>query len=80
MWRFRLLIWLSGAPFWFTLSAGLRESAADTFSIEVCTVDRRIGLLPPGIIEAASIYTVKAQLVNESQDDALSCKIIAGDR
>src|SRR5271165_2052075 len=68
---------LCSTPFWFSLSARLREPATDTLRIEVCSVDRRIGLLPPRLIQTACINTVKSKLIDEPQDDGFSFIIIA---
>jgi len=71
---------LRSTPLWFSFSSRLGEPATTTLRIEVCSVDRRIGLLPPRLIETASINTIKSKLINELQDDGLSLIIIACDR
>jgi len=71
---------LCSTPFWFSLAARLQESSTDTLRIEVCSIDRRIGLLPPRLIQAASIYTIESKLIDELQDDGFGFIIIAGYR
>jgi hypothetical protein len=53
------------------------ESPTDTFRIEISSVDRRIGLLPPRLIEPAGINTIKSKLINELQGNGLRFIIIA---
>src|SRR6202040_3829435 len=44
---------------------------------EVLGVDRRNGLLPPGLVQTAGIDAIKAQFFNELQNDGLGCVVIA---
>ena len=67
---------LGSTPLWF-FSARSGEPATDTFRIEISSVDRSIGLLPPRLIETAGINTIKSKLINELQDDGLRVIIIA---
>jgi hypothetical protein len=59
--------------------ARLGQGAPYTVGVEVLGVDRRTGLLPPGLVQPAGIDAVKAQLVDELQDDGLGCGVIARD-
>jgi len=53
------------------------QAAADAVGVEVLGVDWRAGLLPPGLVETAGINAIKAQFIDELQNDGLGCVVIA---
>src|SRR5262245_21021138 len=70
---------LGGAELGLSAGGRLRERATDALGVEILAVDRRGGLLPPGLVEPAGIDAVEADLVDELQDDRLRPGIVAGD-
>jgi hypothetical protein len=65
------------APFRSAVFARFVQAAPHTVGIEVLGVDRRTGLLPPGLVQTAGIDAIKAQFFDELQNDGLGCVVIA---
>jgi len=53
------------------------QAALHTVGVEVLGVDRRTGLLPPGLVQTAGIDAIKAQFFDELQNNGLGCVVIA---
>src|ERR1700730_1329524 len=53
------------------------QAAPHTVGVEVLGVDRRTGLLPPGLVQTAGIDAIKAQFVDKLQNDGLGRAVIA---
>ena len=64
-------------PFRSAVFARFMQAAPHTVGVEVLGVDRRTGLLPPELVQAAGIDAIKAQLFDELQNDGLGCVVIA---
>src|SRR5437899_5924820 len=65
------------APFRSAVFARFVQAAPHTVGVEVLGVDRRTGLLPPGLVQTAGIDAIKAQFFDELQNDGLGCVVIA---
>src|SRR6266446_3529944 len=65
------------APFRSAVLARFVQAAPHTVGVEVLGVDRRTGLLPPGLVQTAGIDAIKAQFFDELQNDGLGCGVIA---
>src|SRR4029077_4588737 len=65
------------APFRSEAFARFVQAAPHTVGVEVLGVDRRTGLLPPGLVQTAGIDAIKAQFFDELQNDGLGCVVIA---
>ena len=65
------------APFRSAVFARFVQAAPHTVGVEVLGVDRRTGLLPPGLVQTAGIDAIKAQFSDELQNDGLGCVVIA---
>src|SRR5690242_3139115 len=59
------------APFRSAVFARFVQAAPHTVGVEVLGVDRRTGLLPPGLVQTAGIDAIKAQFFDELQNDGL---------
>src|SRR5438445_13490290 len=57
------------APFRSAVFARFVQAAPHTVGVEVLGVDRRTGLLPPGLVQTAGIDAIKAQFFDELQND-----------
>src|SRR3984893_18355280 len=68
---------LLSTPFRSAVFARFVQAAPHTVGVEVLGVDGRAGLLPPGLVQTASINTIKAQFFDELQNDGLGCVVIA---
>jgi hypothetical protein len=64
-------------PFRSAVFARFVQAAPHTVGVEVLSVDRRTGLLPPGLAQTASIDAIKAQFFDELQNEGLGCVVIA---
>ena len=64
----------SATPFRSPDFARFVQAAPDTVGVEVLGVDRRTGLLPPGLVQTAGIDAIKAQFFDELQNDGLGCR------
>ena len=64
-------------PFRSAVFARFVQAAPHTVGVEVLGVDRRTGLLPPGLAQTASIDAIKAQFFDELQNEGLGCVVIA---
>src|SRR5207302_6896617 len=64
-------------PFRSAVFARFVQAAPHTVGVEVLGVDRRTGLLPPGLVQTAGIDAIKAQFFDELQNDGLGCVVIA---
>src|SRR4029450_3600974 len=60
-------------------SARARSCASYTIGVEICGIDRRARLLPPGFIQSTGVHSIESELVNQTQHDSLSRSIVAGD-
>ena len=65
------------APFRSAVVARFVQAAPHTVGVEVLGVDRRTGLLPPGLVQTAGIDAIKAQFFDELQNDGLGCVVVA---
>src|SRR5260221_13376967 len=59
------------APFRSAVFARFVQAEPHTVGVEVLGVDRRTGLLPPGLVQTAGIDAIKAQFFDELQNDGL---------
>ena len=71
---------LGAAPFWSTFLFSLGQSTPHTLGVEVLGVDWCAGLLPPGLVKPSGIDAVKAQFIDELQDNSLGCLVVARNR
>ena len=60
------------APFRSAVFARFVQAAPHTVGVEVLGVDRRTGLLPPGLVQTAGIDAIKVQFFDELQTTVLA--------
>ena len=65
------------APFRSAVFVGLRQSTPHALGVAVLGIDRCAGLLPPGLVQPSGIDAIKAQFIDELQDDGLGCRVVA---
>ena len=68
------------APFRSAFLVGLGQSTPHTLGVEVLGIDWCAWLLPPGLVQPSGIDAVKAQFIDELQDDGLGCLVVARNR
>src|SRR6476646_2224523 len=71
---------LGAAPFRSTFLFSLGQSTPHTLGVEVLGIDWCAGLLPPGLVQPSGIDAVKAQFIDELQDNSLGCLVVARNR
>jgi hypothetical protein len=57
----------------------LLQSAPSPLGVEVRAVNRRAGLLPPGLIQPTGVDAVESEFVDESQHNAFGYVVVARD-
>jgi hypothetical protein len=65
-------------PFRSAVFARFVQAAPHTVGVEVLGVDRRTGLLPPGLVQTASIDAIKAQLFDVPHRHSASLQLRIG--
>src|SRR5260370_4844934 len=65
------------APFRSAVFARFVQAAPHTVGVEVLGVDRRTGLLPPGLVQTAGIPPIKVPFFDELQHSGLVCARLA---
>src|SRR5262249_41169361 len=65
-----------GGPIGRALAACRRKCLPHAFSIEIGSVHRCSGLLPPGVVQSAGIDRIETEFVDKLQDDGLGLCIV----
>ena len=69
-----------GVPFRLAFGAGFGQGTPHPDSIQIRAIDRRGRLLPPGVVQAARIDAVEADLVDQADKLGFGAGVITGDR
>jgi hypothetical protein len=71
---------LFGAVFGDPAPVSFGERAPESSVVKIAAVSRRSGLLPPGVVQSATVERVEAKIVDEAKHCCLGVRRIAGDR
>ncbi|MGZ2378936.1 hypothetical protein [Rhizobium brockwellii] len=66
-----------GKPFRLSHRTGFRQRPSNAFEIEICSVHRRVGLLPPGFGQIAGVDGVEADLVDDPDEFRLGIRVVS---
>src|SRR5580704_5881453 len=65
------------APLCFSFFTRLGQRTSYTLCVEVFAVNRRSGLLTPGLIQGASIYPIESEFIDKLKDGGFGRGVIA---